>query len=580
MEFDLAGRGAARNIDEIVLRRGPVMHTHYLSPIIRQLRDQQVRFAPREKKIEQVNRAEKLLAELEARRTYTYEYLCYRITDFRPESLPNLKLSGRDAGHDLRLFVEDLSDAADLPASTAGERVLTVDELSEMFKVSTKTISRWRQQGLVSRRFVFDGRKRVGFLKSSVEQFVARNEDRVRRGARFSQLTEDERQQIIERARRLTRAGACLADVTKRVARKMGRSVETIRYTLKQFDQDHPDLALFPHNTGPLTDDDKKKIYQQYRRGAPVETLAQRHHRTKTSMYRVINEMRARHIMELPLDFIPNPSFGRATADRTILTEMPASETQARKTRLPAGLPPYLASLYEVPLLNREQEGHLFRKFNYLKYKASKLREALDPARAKSSVLDEIESLYDQAVALKNQIVRANLRLVVSIAKRHVGQGDNFFELVSDGNMSLIRAVEKFDFARGNKFSTYASWAIMKNFARTIPDEHRHRDRFRTSHSEMFYSTEEHRSDQYEQESAQHQRETQIGKILERLDEREQKIIINRFGLNHAQEPQTLKEVGAELGVTKERIRQLEARALSKLRVAAQEEKIEVPGLN
>jgi RNA polymerase primary sigma factor len=554
------------------------MHADYVSPIMRQLRDQQVRFAPRDKKIEQVNRAEKLLGELEARRTYTYEYLCYRITDYRPDSSPTQKLSGRDAGHDLRLFVEDLSDAAEVPAENAGERVLTVEDLSAMFKVSTKTISRWRRQGLVSRRFVFDGRKRVGFLKSSVDQFVARNEDRVRRGSRFSQLTADERNEIVERARRLTRAGACLADVTKRVARKMGRSVETVRYTLKQFDQEHPDLAIFPNSTGPLSEDDKKKIYQQYRRGAPVETLAQRHHRTKTSIYRVINEMRARRIMELPLDFIPNPQFSRASTEKSILGEMPESDVQLRKTRLPSGLPPYLASLYEVPLLNREQEGHVFRKFNYLKHKAAKLRQQLDLAHAKSSLMDEIERLYDQAVALKNQIVRANLRLVVSIAKRHVGQGDNFFELVSDGNMSLIRAVEKFDFARGNKFSTYASWAIMKNFARTIPDEHRHRDRFRTSHSEMFYSTEEPRTDQYEQESAQHQRETQIGKILERLDEREQKIIISRFGLDHAQEPQTLKEVGAELGVTKERIRQIEARALNKLRIAAQEEKIEVPG--
>jgi RNA polymerase sigma factor (sigma-70 family) len=556
------------------------MHTDYLNPIIRQLRDQQVRFAPREKKIEQVNRAEKLLAELDARRTYTYEYLCYRITDYRPESFPNLKFSGEDAGHDLRLFVEDLSDAADMPASGAGECVLTVDELSKMFKVSTKTISRWRQQGLVSRRFVFDGRKRVGFLKSSVEQFVARNEDRVRRGARFSQLTAQERSEIIERARRLARAGGCLAEVTKRVAKKMDRSVETIRYTLKQFDQTYSDLAIFPNNTGPLTEEDKRKIYQQYRRNTPIETLADRYRRTKTSVYRVINEMRARRIMELPLDFMPNPQFGRSNAEKTIMAEMPQSVAPAKKVRLPAGLPPYLASLYEVPLLTREQEGHLFRKFNYLKYKASKRREELDPTRAKSSLMDEIESLVDQAVALKNQIVRANLRLVVSIAKRHVGQGENFFELVSDGNMSLIRAAEKFDFARGNKFSTYASWAIMKNFARTIPGEHRHRDRFRTSHSEMFNSTEEHRSDQYEQESAQTQRETQIGKILERLDEREQKIIISRFGLDHGQEPQTLKEVGAEMGVTKERIRQIEARALDKLRIAAVEEKIEVPGLN
>lgn len=556
------------------------MHTDYLNPVIRQFRDQQVRFAPRDKKIEQVNRAEKLLAELDAGRTYTYEYLCYRITDFRPESYPNLKLSGEDAGHDLRLFVEDLSDAADVPVTSAGERVLTVEELSRMFKVSTKTISRWRQQGLVSRRFVFDGRKRVGFLKSSVEQFVSRNEDRVRRGARFSQLTNEEKNEIIERARRLAFGGGTLADVTRRVAKKMGRSVETIRYTIKQFDRDNPALAIYPNHSRPLNEDDKKKIHQAYRRGISVDALAERYHRTRTSMYRIINEMRARRIMELPLDLIPNPMFSRASAEKTIMAPMPESETPVKKTRLPSGLPPYLASLYEVPLLTREQEGHLFRKFNYLKYKAAKLRNQLDPAKAKSSLMDQIEALYEDVIALKNQIVRANLRLVVSIAKRHVGQADNFFELVSDGNMSLMRAVEKFDFARGNKFSTYASWAIMKNFARTIPDEHRHRDRFRTSHSDMFYSTEEPRSDQYEQESAQTQRESQVGKILERLDEREQKIIISRFGLDHGHEPQTLKEVGAQMGVTKERVRQLEARALSKLRVAAHEEKIDVPGPN
>jgi RNA polymerase primary sigma factor/RNA polymerase sigma factor len=191
--------------------------------------------------------------------------------------------------------------------------------------------------------------------------------------------------------------------------------------------------------------------------------------------------------------------------------------------------------------------------------------------------MDQIERLYDQSVAVKNEIISANLRLVVSIAKRHVGPGENFFELVSDGNISLIRAVEKFDFARGNKFSTYASWAIMKNFARTIPDEHRHRDRFRTSHADMFGTTEDLRSDQYEQESAQVQREGQIGRILERLDEREAKIIVSRFGLSPGHEPLTLKEVGAVMGVTKERIRQIEARALSKLRKAVQEERIELP---
>lgn len=556
------------------------MHTDYLNPAIRQLRDQQVRFAPRDKKIEQVNSAERLLAELEPEKSYSYEYLCYRVTNFRPESYPSLKLSGREARHDLRLFVEDLSDAANVSATAAGERVLTVDELAREFKVSTKTISRWRQQGLVSRRFVFDGRKRVGFLQSSVDRFVARNEDRVRRGSQFSQLSEEERRQIIDRARRLAHAGGCPAEVTRRIAERTGRSVETVRYTLKQFDQEHPEMAIFPDNHGPLRQETKWKIYQQYRRGEAVDALAKRFCRTKTSIYRIINEMRAARIMELPLDYIGNEQFEEIRSDKReaeVLGPLPEVDQPLKKTRLPAGLPPYLASLYEVPLLTREQEMHLFRKMNYLKYKASKLREKLDLGRPKSGAMDLIERLYEDSVTTKNQIIRANLRLVVSIAKRHVGPAENFFELVSDGNMSLIRAVEKFDYSRGNKFSTYASWAIMKNFARTIPDENRHRDRYRTSHSEMFSTTEDVRSDQYEQESAQSQRENQVERILDRLDEREQQIIISRFGLNRGREPLTLKQVGAAMGVTKERIRQIEARALSKLRRAAEEDRIEFP---
>jgi len=227
-------------------------------------------------------------------------------------------------------------------------------------------------------------------------------------------------------------------------------------------------------------------------------------------------------------------------------------------------------------LLTRKKEAYLFRKINYLKYKAARLRAKLDPTRPKRGLMDQIERLYDEAVSTKNQIIRANLRLVVSIAKRHVGPSQNFFELVSDGNMSLMRAVEKFDYARGNKFSTYASWALMKNFARTIPDEHRHQDRFRTSYDEMFAATKDDRADPLEEEAVQSQREAQVEKILERLDEREQRIIIRRFGLRRGQEPLTLKQVGAEMGVTKERVRQIEARALTKLRKAAEEDRIEV----
>ena len=180
--------------------------------------------------------------------------------------------------------------------------------------------------------------------------------------------------------------------------------------------------------------------------------------------------------------------------------------------------------------------------------------------------MDRIEKLYDAIVATKNQIIGANLRLVVSIAKRHVGPAGDFFELVSDGNMSLIRAVDKFDFSRGNKFSTYASWAIMKNFARTIPNAFRHRDRFCTTCQEMFSSVADVRPDHHQQESAQIQRASHVERLLNRLDQRERQIVTSRFGLIRGEEPLRLKQVGAAMGVSKERVRQIQCRAMSKLR--------------
>ncbi|MEZ6090769.1 MAG: sigma-70 family RNA polymerase sigma factor [Pirellulaceae bacterium] len=551
------------------------MHEDYRDQAVKELRDQ-LRFAPRAVKLEQAARAERLLSEVEANRDYAFDYLCYRITDYRPEQSSRRLVHGKDVRHDLRLFVEDVSDAADVSASEANEPVHTVDDLSKMFNVSTKTISRWRDQGLVSRRFFFDGRKRVGFLHSSVEHFVSHNKDRVKRGERFSQLSDDEKGEMIERARQLALRGSSLSEVTRRLSVQMKRSAETIRYTLKNYDSENPSLAIFPNHRGALTEDDKRAIYQLARRGTSVAQLCKRYGRTSGSIQRILIEMRAARIMELPLDYMYNEEFDDAKLETVILGEMPEAEKTPRKLRVPSGLPPYLASLYDVPLLDREQEHHLFRKMNYLKHKANKLREELSVGNAKTALMDEIEAVYEQAVQTKNKIVQSNLRLVVSIAKRHVGSTDDFFGLVSDGNMSLIRAVEKFDYGRGNKFSTYASWAIMKNFARTIPDEFKHRDRFRTTGEELFLVAEDDRKDPIAEESAHQRRQRQINRILNRLDDREQRIINARFGLGRENEPQTLKEVGDELGVTKERIRQIEARALVKLREAASAEKIEI----
>src|SRR5205814_3146276 len=182
-----------------------------------------------------------------------------------------------------------------------------------------------------------------------------------------------------------------------------------------------------------------------------------------------------------------------------------------------------------------------FRKMHYLQFKAARLREQLvraggdgdiDPSRVKTQTLDEIERLQEEANVVKEVLINANMRLVVNIAKRHSGQADNFFELLSDGNMSLIRAVEKFDCHRGFKFSTYASWAIMKNFARTIPDEKHRRERFVTGHEEVFEATADWRSDEHEQLAATERNSHCVNRLLEYLEPREREIIRMRAGLD------------------------------------------------
>ena len=272
---------------------------------------------------------------------------------------------------------------------------------------------------------------------------------------------------------------------------------------------------------------------------------------------------------------MPSKEFKRPTAAERILAPTPETPVSARKVKRPSGLPPYLASLYEVPLLTAEQERHLFRKYNFLKYRASKLRDELDATRPRVRQMDQIESLHAQAVETKNEIIRANLRLVVSVAKKYMPGPDKFFEAVSEGNISLMKAVEKFDYTRGFKFSTYATWALQKNYYRAYETQSRYTDHFRSGHDESLGWATDPRSNGFEQERLQAQREQQVGQILGCLSDREREIIAKRYGLSGSFEGQTLKEVGADLGVSKERIRQLEGRALAKLREAVVANKIE-----
>ena len=127
--------------------------TRYKNPAMKQLADQQVRYAPQTIRLEQMQRAEELIEELQPSGTYWYEDLCQKLTNYRPNRYPNLTLNGDEAVHDLHRFVEDLSDSANLTFDMVSEPVLSLEDVSQRYHVSTKTVTRWRQRGLVARRF-------------------------------------------------------------------------------------------------------------------------------------------------------------------------------------------------------------------------------------------------------------------------------------------------------------------------------------------------------------------------------------------------------------------------------------------
>jgi RNA polymerase sigma factor (sigma-70 family) len=565
--------------------------TEFKSIALKELTEQQTRFAPAARRQSQIANAQRLLAEVDPGKAYPYSFVSFRVTEYRSGAHADLLISGDDLRHDLALFIRRVEKSVPpLPIEQTVEPMFTLDEVSKRFNVSTKTISRWRVKGLTARRVKANGRSQLGFPCAAVEKFVAEHKVLVEKGARFSHLTGAEKEDILRLARELRDAGGTLTEVSKKIATKLGRSPEAVRYTIKNFDRGHPTDALFPHTTGPLSDTAKEQIYMAKRQhdadrqnakptGETVNLIAKRFGRARSSMYRVVNEVRAKELVRTPVDYIYNAEFDDPTKEAAMLGEMPGlAEFEAKRMGKapPKDVPAHMAHLYEWPLLNKEQEQHVFRKMNYLKHQLHKFQETLDPTKARVQDLVRVEDLKTGIRGCRDLLINCNQRLVYAQAKQKLALGENIDDLVSDGNLSLMRAVEKFDYGRGNKFSTYATWAIMKNFARSIPDAKTHKQRYMTGHDELFEAKADVRTDEQEVLAQADAARARVNRLLEHLDARTREVIRMRTGLDGSEE-MTLEQIGQHFGITKERVRQINVRGMKMLREWAAKENVEVP---
>ncbi len=533
----------------------------------------QLLMSPGRFRLQQIEGAAYLVDLLDPKRSYPYELVLFHVSRFRRSrpSEDGSLLPGRALIGDLVQLVDDLSASTDLAAEDFGHACWTIEEIGERLRISPKTVNRWHRRGLVSYRTLGrDGRRRMVFPERSVRRFVSKNRKLVKRASTFSKLTNDERQAIVDRARELIDNGASkVSAVAEKVARELGRSTETVRYILRRHDHVHPEDRLFGRPPEPLGSEDHLRIYRCYRGGDTVEDLARRFDRTPSSVYRIITVIRAKELLRRKIQYVPSEEFDRPDADALILgdAQMPSAGGNGRKLNRPADdLPAYLKELYRMPLLQQEQERNLFRRYNYLKFKAARLAASIDADHPRSSDLNELESLLERAAKLRNELIQANLRLVVSIAKKHTRSHDDLFAIISDGNLSVMKAVEKFDYARGNKFSTYASWAIMKNYARSIPEERYQLKRWQTGHEERL----DVEPDPTDATAAADRRlegvRGALEAVLSDLPARERAVVTRHYGLTADGKCQTLEQIGLVFGVSKERARQLEKRAFRRLR--------------
>ena len=279
----------------------------------------------------------------------------------------------------------------------------------------------------------------------------------------------------------------------------------------------------------------------------------------------------------------------------------------------------YLREIGRVPLLTAEDEVELAKAIEAGLF----AEDILETGRLRGLAACDLELLARDGVRAKQKLIEANLRLVVSIAKRYIGRGLVFLDLIQEGNLGLIRAVEKFDYTRGYKFSTYATWWIRQAITRAIADQARtirvpvhmvetinklariqrqmHQELGREAtvdeiaaemgmEPERVAEIQRIAQEPVSLQSPIGEEESDLGDFIEDADavvpmeaaafimlqdqlervlcdlaEREQRIIQLRFGLTDGH-PRTLEEVGREFGVTRERIRQIESKTLAKLR--------------
>ncbi len=278
-----------------------------------------------------------------------------------------------------------------------------------------------------------------------------------------------------------------------------------------------------------------------------------------------------------PLEFFDSPRFAQPDAESAIMAPLPAGPTPRRRKAQSSDDSGIDLLGSGAPTCTTQQEQRLFERLNYCRFRVFCVLNEADARRLSAEAATETVRWERASVATRDQIVRSNVPLVLAMAKRTRITGVDYSDLISEGNLALMRSVDKFDWGRGFKFSTYACRAILKAFSRVAMRTSRHRGHFPTEFDPTLERSDfqEQRRSGVENDCVQELRAI-LGENAAGLNDIERQVLNARFALGAQAAPDgtrsmTLEQVGEMIGVTKERVRQIQNKALGKLRAVLEQ---------
>ena len=312
---------------------------------------------------------------------------------------------------------------------------------------------------------------------------------------------------------------------------------------------------------------------------SPLERVRSRRVQTpasESSRLSAVEQEKLKAVMAALMDYVNDPAFRKPNAERKLFAEAPEIPKPNTSWYHPVmedlGAERNVRSVVNV-VLSAKQEQALFLQFNYARYRVAKVQKVVGDGQVTDEQAREMLHWSDMSHRLRDQIAQSNLALVLAMAKRVRHSEMDFADLISEGNMALLRAIDKFNVARGFKFSTYACRAILKAFSRSGMKHTQYRQLFPTDFDPALERSDyvRRRYDEHEGDCASEVRRIVMDNTAD-LTDVEQAVINHRFAINRPGDEEstalTLEQVGQIVGLTKERVRQIQNKALEKIRKA------------